>query len=128
MQHAVTNRVPLPIEQLEEILSARAVPEFTGTVHVQVRVLATAALEVEFNAEVTINHQLAKSDDERKPVITNDRVNKVRQAVRENAHRFTIGTRVTGVEASFVAGELRSFKIKEFEPHGEHAAAATHRY
>lgn len=113
--HAASNQVEIPLDRLDEFLVARAVPDFTGTVRVSVRVLPTAAHEVEFTAETRAVHHVDTSRDRGTPLVTNARVTKVRNLIREHAHRFTIGTKMIAIEASFVAGEIRSFHIVEEE-------------
>ena len=114
--HAVANRVEIPIESLERILAARAVPDFTGTVEILIRVLPTAGHEVEFQTEavrdVPADNRTVEKEN---PVVTNDRVSRVRHALLQNAAAFTIGTKLKGIKASFLKGELRSFRILEVE-------------
>ena len=113
--HAVANQVEIPLDKLEEFLTSRATPDFTGTVRVTVRVLPTAGLEVEFTAETRISHQVDRSRDKGTPLVTNVRVARVRELIREHANEFVLGTKVSEVHASFVAGEIRSFNIVQVE-------------
>ena len=114
--HTVSNQVEIPIESVERILTARAVPDFTGTVEIRVRVLPTAGHEVEFEAVATRSIAPANRTEEREqPIVTNERVAKVRRTLAENASAFVIGTKLIAIEASFLKGDLRGFKITERE-------------
>lgn len=113
--HAVRNEIPIPMEEVDRILTARAVPDFTGTVTIRVTVLNTAAHEIEFHAEVESQAPLARSEEVSSPVISNDRVQAVRRALAENEDKFRLGTKLVAIKASFLRGELRSFKVCEEE-------------
>lgn len=111
--HAVPNQVEIPIDEIETLLVSRAVPDFTGTVEITVHVSPAAAHEVEFRARVESHIDVTRSDDKAEPVVTNERVARVRRHLAEVANKFVLGTAVTGIKASFVRGELRSFKLCE---------------
>jgi hypothetical protein len=113
--HAARNVVPIPLDEIERILVARAVPDFTGNVLIDVRVLPTAGHEVEFSAETETHLALNRSEEISQPIVTNDRVNKVRRVLREVETKFVLRADVIGIRASFVKGELRSFKLCEVE-------------
>jgi hypothetical protein len=116
--HCERNQIPIPTEEPERMLMARAVPDFTGTVTIHVTVLPTAAHEIEFRGEVERQGELGRSEEKSRPIVTNDRVNSVRRAIAENADAFFIGTKLVAIKASFLRGELKSFKICEVETNG----------
>lgn len=113
--HPVANQVEIPTEKISEAFERCAVPGFTGNITGHVRVLPSAAFEVEFRFEKEIAVQINKPMDPEAPHITNARVAKVRRVLMESAGRFRLGTPVRGVFGSFVDGELRSFKVLEVE-------------
>ncbi len=121
--HDTRNTVQISPDEIERILTARAVPDFTGNVSIEIRVLPTAGQEVEFKAEIESHAPLSRSQEKAAPIISNDRVYAVREAIRANAHRFVIGTRIVAVKASFLRGELKSFKICEVEDGSERQRA-----
>ena len=113
--HATANKVEIPLDQVERFLINRAVPDFTGNVEISVRVLQTAGHEIEFRSETESLIATKHSEETATPLVTNERVNAVRRALAEIRGRFTIGTDVQKIRASFVKGELRSFKLCEVE-------------
>jgi hypothetical protein len=113
MTHPVSNMVDIPTEKISEALERVAVPGFTGNVTGHIRVLPSAAHEVEFRFETATTLQINKAQDPEQPVVTNARVAKVRRVLLENAGRFKIGTPLSRVFASFVDGELRRFDVIE---------------
>jgi len=113
--HPVTNQVEIPLGQVEDALCQRAVPGFTGSVIVHIKVLPTAAFEVEFRYETDTVLQLQKKQDPEMAVITNARVASVRRALAENANLFRIGTPLHAIRCHFENGELRKMHAKEVE-------------
>ncbi len=113
--HAETNRIPIPMDEPERILTSRAVPDFTGTVTIHVRLQPTVAHEVEFRAEVNNQAPLTRSEETSQPIVTNERVAAVRRAIAANAEKFYIGTNLVAIKASFLRGELKSFTLCEVE-------------
>ena len=110
------NAAEIPVDRIEEILTQRAVPEFTGNVEIGIRVLETAGLEVEITAQIENHLPLGRSnEDAEPPVITHNRVNSVRTEINKIRERLIVGTTVHAIRASFVRGELRSFKLVEVE-------------
>ena len=113
MTHPVANQVDIPTEKISEALERCAVPGFTGNITAHIRVLPTAAHDVEFAFETDTVLKINKPDEPSQPFVTNARVAKVRSVLRENADRFKIGTSLSRVFASFVDGELRAFRVIE---------------
>lgn len=113
--HPVSNQVEIPTEKISEALERCAVPGFTGNLTAHVRVLPSAAHEVEFRFETATTLQINKPQDPETPVVTNARVAKVRRVLLENAGRLRIGTPLSRIFASFVDGELRRFEVIEVE-------------
>ena len=113
--HPVANQVEIPTEKISEAFERCAVPGFTGNITGHIRVLPSAALEVEFTFEKVATLQINKQDDPSTPLVTNARVAKVRRVLMENAGRFRIGTSLSRVFGSFVDGELRRFDVIEVE-------------
>jgi hypothetical protein len=113
MTHPVANQVDIPTEKISEALERCAVPGFTGSITGHIRVLPTAAHEVEFAFETDTVIKINKPDEPSQPMVTNSRIAKVRNVLRENAGRFKIGTPLSRVFASFVDGELRAFRLIE---------------
>jgi hypothetical protein len=113
--HPVANMVEIPIEKIEEALVACAIPGFTGNITGHIKVLPTAAFEVEFSFEKLTTLQVNKPQDPERPLVTNARVEKVRRVLSENAERFRLGTALRCVYATFTDGELRRFEVIEVE-------------
>jgi hypothetical protein len=113
--HLVANMVEIPMEKVEEALCQRAVPGFTGSVTVHLRILPTAANEVEFRFESEALLQIAKASDPETPHVTNARVASVRRALAENAGLFQMGTKLKALRCHFVQGELRKMSAVEVE-------------
>jgi len=112
--HPVSNQVEIPTEQIEQALVSRAVPGFTGSVTIGVRVLPTAALEIEYPIETRTVQQIGVTRD-LLPAITNERVARVRRMLAENAAKFRLGTKLSAIVGNFKNGELSSLEIKEVE-------------
>ena len=113
MTHPIANFVAIPTEKISEALERCAVPGFTGNVTGHIRVLPSAAHEVEFRFEQTTLVRIQKTEDPETPLVTNARVAKVRRVLLENAHRFQIGTPLSRIFATFDNGELRRFEVTE---------------
>jgi hypothetical protein len=113
--HPVANQVEIPTEKLSEALERCAVPGFTGNLIGHLRVLPTAANEVEFRFEKLTTLQVNKAQDPEQPLVTNARVAKVRRVLLENSDRFRLGTKLSRVVGNFVDGELRRFEVIEVE-------------
>lgn len=113
--HPTANTVEIPMEKVEEAFCQRAVPGFTGSLTCFVRVLPTAAHEVEFRFESDTVLQIARAQDPEQPHVTNARVARVRRALAENAGLFQLGTKLHAIKGSFVEGELRSMRAIEVE-------------
>jgi hypothetical protein len=113
MQHPVANFVPIPTEKISEALERCAVPGFTGKVTGYLRILPTAAHEVEFTFETETTLAIRRHEETEAPVVTNARVAKVRRVLMENADRFKIGTPLSRIFATFDNGELRRFEVTE---------------
>jgi hypothetical protein len=113
--HPVANQVEISTEKIEEKFCQEARPGFTGSVLARIRILPTAAHEVEFTFETKRVLQLAKNDEPETPHVTNARVASVRRALAENAKLFRLGTALLGVEGHFVDGELRKLNAIEVE-------------
>ena len=111
--HPVANQVDIPTDKIGEALERCAVPGFTGSVRGHIRVLPSAAHEVEFLFEKSTTMQINKPVEPERPIITNARVAKVRTVLLEHAHLFRLGTPVSGFFATFVDGELRRFELNE---------------
>jgi hypothetical protein len=113
--HITANMVEIPMDKVEEGLCQRAVPGFTGTVLVYLKVKPTAGFEVEFRFESEKLLQISRASDPETPHVTNARVNSVRRALTENANLFRLGTSLAGIRCSFVEGELRKMTALEVE-------------
>ena len=113
--HPVANQVEIPTEKISEVLERAAVPGFTGSVTVHLRVRPTAGFEVEFITEKLVSLQINKPSEPEMPLVTNARVAKVRRMLTENRHRFFMGTKLSKILANFTDGELRKFELIEVE-------------
>ena len=113
--HQVANQVEISTDKIAEKFCQEARPGFTGSVLARIRILPTAAYEVEFTFETKRVLQLTKSEDPEMPHVTNARVASVRRALAENAKLFRLGTPLMGVEGHFVDGELRKLNAIEVE-------------
>ncbi len=114
--YPVTNAVEVSTDKIREAFEKAAVPDFNGTVSVHVRVLPTAANEVEFTVERKRNEQIDRPGtirEQEAPHVTNDRVNIVRMKFME--FKLILATPVVCVSGSFVKGILRGFIVQEVE-------------
>lgn len=112
------NEVEIPLESIETALVQCAVPGFTGTLTVEVRLQPTAALEVELHTErkTVIPSDKVQRERADTPVIpSNDRVNKVRSRMAEVQSRLKVICTVTSIRAVFKDGHLVSLEIFERE-------------
>jgi hypothetical protein len=115
MMHPVANEVDISTQKIEEVFCQKAVPGFTGSVTAHIRVLPTAAQEIEFRFETNKVLQIEKNSDPETPNVTNARVYSVRRAIAENAQLFRLGTKITGVVAHFKDGTLLKLNAIEVE-------------
>ena len=113
--HPVANQVEIPTEKISEALERCAVPGFTGSITGHVRVLKSAGLEVEFTFEKEVALQINKQTDPERPIVTNERVAKVRRMIQESADKFVLSAAVNKIYASFTDGDLRKFVVTEVE-------------
>lgn len=119
MTLAVSAQVEVPIEQVERELEKCAIPGFTGSKVVYLRVRPEAALAVWFSTEQT-EVKRNGSNGNRSPEFTRmfgepgqptERQLKVRQWLSQEKHRFRLVVTVTKVIADYVDGELRDMKF-----------------
>lgn len=113
--HTVANQVEMLIDRLEEPFIQAAVPGFAGSVTVDIRVLPTAAHEVEFTVHRKCSEQVRSTKETVPAVISNERVQKVRLMIAEHRARFTLGTPIVSVTGHYVDGVLRSFDVHTSE-------------
>jgi hypothetical protein len=113
--HPVANQVEIDTEKIAEAFCQRAIPGFTGSVRAYIRVLPTAAHEVEFRFETEKALQIERPMDPEIPHVTNARVAAVRRAFAENANLFRLGMALTGIEGHFKDGQLLKLKAIEVE-------------
>jgi hypothetical protein len=113
--HAEKNRMLIPTAEPERILVSRAVPDFTGTVEIDIQLLPSAVHEVEFHARIESQGPVGRSEERSTPVITNDRVAAVRHTIAANADKLLLELKVVTIKASFLRGELKSFRLCEVE-------------
>lgn len=110
------NQFEIPITGIEDALVQCAVPGFWGQLIIGVRLLPTAALEVELHKETkTITQTEAVTRDTERIVPSNDRVNKVRSRMREVQERLRVFCPVTSIKGAFKDGNLVSLEITERE-------------
>lgn len=110
--HPVADQVEIPIEKVEHELEKRAIPGFTGsvTVYLRLRPLVGSSVYLEsIETEHIRVGRLATSgslnpQSNRGP---SERVLKVRQQLRQQKDRFRVRTTVTKVIANYVDGDLR---------------------
>jgi len=116
---AVGSQVEVSIEQVERELEKCAVPGFTGSMVVYLRLKPEAALTVWFSTEQT-EVKRNGSNGNRSPEFSRvfgdpnqptDRQLKVRQWLSQEKHRFRLVVTVTKVIADFKNGELCDMKF-----------------
>lgn len=113
--HPVANQVEIPTEKLSEALERCAVPGFTGQLIAHIRILPTAAHEIEFRFEKLTTLQIHKPDEPETVMVTNARVAKVRRMLLENQNRFRLGTKLSRLVGNFRDGELTRLEVIEVE-------------
>ncbi len=112
--HPVANAVEVSTEKILEAFEKAAVPEFTGQVKVHVRVLKTAAHEIEFIEERIRTEQVFAPGTIREntsPHVTNDRINTVREKLRELT--LILYSPIVCVTGNFAQGVLKSFAVQK---------------
>jgi hypothetical protein len=116
---AVGSQVEVSIEQVERELEKCAVPGFTGSMVVYLRLRPEASLAVWFSTEQT-EVKRNGSNGNRSPEFSSvfgdpkqptDRQLKVRQWLSQEKHRFRLVVTVTKVIADFKNGELCDMKF-----------------
>jgi DNA replicative helicase MCM subunit Mcm2 (Cdc46/Mcm family) len=116
--HPVANMVELDTTAIEEAFVRAAVPEFTGSVKVHIRLLPTAAHEVEFISEKHTNKLVEVPGTVREkltPHVTNSRVVTVRYEVAELKKKLRLSVSVIGVTGHFMNGELKKIELHEVQ-------------
>jgi hypothetical protein len=118
LMHPVANQVPVPVEAIAKELIAYAIPGFTGSRTVHLRVREDAGLCVDFipagiEAQGTGRPPAAAPSwravsGHREPT---ERELKVKQKLAENMHKFQIGMKLTAVVAHFIDGNLNRFDL-----------------
>ncbi len=109
----VPNVVDIAIDRLEEFFEAAAVPGFTGSVEVSIRLLPQAGYEVEYNARRQTVEQLNSSKEQAHALSSNHRVNMVRQKIAEWRPRLRVFLPVLSMTGHYMNGELRSFETTD---------------
>jgi hypothetical protein len=110
------NVVEIPIAGIEDALVQCAVPGFWGQLIVEVRLLRTAALEVELHQEKRTITQTADTErDTTRIVPSNERVQKVRSRMGEVQEKLRLFCPVTTIKGAFKDGQLVSLEITERE-------------
>lgn len=116
---ATASQVEVPIEQVEREFEKCAVPGFTGSMVVYLRVKPEAALAIVFSTEQT-EVKRNGGNGNRSPEFSRvfgdpsqptERQLKVRQWLSQEKHRFRLMVTVTRVIADYVDGELRDMKF-----------------
>jgi len=111
----LTNELPLPIEKIEEALITFARPGMYGSVRIRLRLLPTAVFEIQQFTEYReiTRPDVAKDEGPIKP--SNERVNKVRNALQAKRHKFRLLAPVTELVGNFHDGSLSSLEVVEVE-------------
>jgi len=106
-------QVELPLDRIDEALISCAIPGFWGELCVDVTVLPTAALEVEFHCvrKTITQTSIVKSDVAIVP--SNERVNKTRAKLSEYRDKLRLECPVAQIRALFRDGHLVTFEIAE---------------
>lgn len=110
------NQVEIPIIGIEDALIQCAVPGFWGQLIIGVRLLRSAALEIELQKETKTVAQSDSVAREAQPIApSNDRVQKVRNRMAEVKEKLRVFCPVTSIRGAFKDGHLVSLEITELE-------------
>ncbi len=105
------NAVDIAIDRLEGYLEAAAVPGFTGSVEISLRLLPKAGAEVEYLARRrTVEHGNAYKEQAHS-LSSDHRVNVVRMKIAEWRPRLRVFLPVISITGHFLNGELKSFEV-----------------
>lgn len=107
------SQVDLPLDRIDEALVQCAIPGFWGELCVDVKVLPTAAFEVELHIERRTVTESATTKSDVAIVPSNERVNKVRQGFSQFARKFRLECPVSRLTARFRDGHLTSIDATE---------------
>lgn len=124
--HPVANEVEIPLEPFIRLMLKAAVPGFTGSRTVYLRVKPEAAKGIEWMAESLesqrVDQQMRSPSwremEQSKPVppaIARTREQTVTDKLQENASRFRLGTEVTKVTGHFLDGYLQKLDLGTVE-------------
>jgi hypothetical protein len=113
--HPVANAVEVSTEKIQEYFEKAAVPDFTGQVKGYIRLLPTAAHEVEFTFDRTRTErvELGTVREKEIPHVTNARVNTVRVELMKL--RIRLYCPIVSVTGNFSKGMLMSFAVQEVQ-------------
>jgi hypothetical protein len=115
--HPTACEVQVPTDEIEKLLERRAVPGFTGSVSLNLKLCAEAALAVSFTTEereVQGGKNYPRSPEmhfgpgDAQPT---ERVLKVRQHLARNRDRFRLMVKPTRIVANYVDGNLNSLEL-----------------
>lgn len=107
------NELDLPLERIEEALIQCAIPGFYGEVRFEIKVLQTAALEVELLQERKTLTQKDTARDDGPIVPSNDRTQRVRARLPEIQSHMRIVCPVSTIRALFKDGNLVTLEFTE---------------
>jgi hypothetical protein len=112
------SQLEIPLERVEHALFAAAIPGFYGDVTIELRLMNTAAFEVEMTAKRKTISQGDVSKDQGPVVPTNERVSKIRAKLSEISPRVRLYLPVTTLRAVFKDGHLVAFEVTECDVPG----------
>jgi hypothetical protein len=106
------NQVPIALDSIEQALLQFAIPGTYGSVRIQLQVLKTAAEEILLTTEhrTVTRLDVAKSDPQ-KILATNERFNRVRMSIAEQARELRLSCPISEIIAHFQDGRMASLEL-----------------
>jgi hypothetical protein len=105
------NEAAIPLDHIEQALLAFAIPGHYGSVRIHLKLLPTAVQAVMLDVE---QHRITGRDVSKTEGLitaTNERYNRVRSLLSEQAHEFRVICPVIEVVGQFQDGKMEKFEI-----------------
>ncbi len=110
-----TNSFELPLKEIEQALLSRAIPKVYAQVVIYLRLLPTAAQEVQLQIEYRDTTRPSVTKDEVPIIPSNERYNQVRAVLSERARDLRVFCPVSKIIGTFQDGKLSAFDIVKVE-------------
>jgi|SRR5579862_874187 len=105
------NEFPINMGNIEQALLSFAIPGMYGTVGIKIRLMPTAADEVQLEILRTRITGRDSTKEEQHVIASNERYNLVRQKLAMHAREFTVKSEIREVVGTFHDGKLQTLQI-----------------